>query len=91
MTAYADRQAVARASNYVNHGTTFFGGMVASCICPRQPCGGVSSAEEDPDCPHHRDTPCQLWHWAAECPGTAEQGMSGDAGDGASDKPVNPA
>jgi hypothetical protein len=62
---------IARASGYEKHGTTFLGGSFATCICPKEGCGGVASAAERADCPEHRRTPAQLWHWAAECPGGA--------------------
>lgn len=68
MTDTRDVEAIARASGYERHGTTFLGGSFASCICPKKACGGV--ADEDPLCPEHSRTPTQLWHWAAECPGT---------------------
>jgi hypothetical protein len=71
MTAQRDVEAVARASGYERHGTTFLGGSFAACICPKQACGGVAGDEERPGCPEHRRTPAQLWHWAAECPGQA--------------------
>lgn len=70
MTATRDIAAIGRASNWVKHGTTFLGGSFAECHCPKQPCGGVADSQERPDCPEHRATPAQLWHWAAECPGT---------------------
>jgi hypothetical protein len=62
-------EAIARASNYEKHGTTFLGGSFAACTCPKKPCGGVSGDQERADCPEHRRTPAQLWHWAVECPG----------------------
>lgn len=71
MPEVRDVEAIARASGYVRHGTTFLGGSFVGCLCPKQLCGGVSCDEERPDCPEHRRTPVQLWHWAAECPGTA--------------------
>lgn len=64
-----DMEAIARESGYVKHGTTFLGGSFATCICPKTACGGVSDDDERMDCPEHRRTPAQLWHWAAECPG----------------------
>jgi hypothetical protein len=64
-----DIDAIIKASGYEQHGTTFQGGMFAECTCPKAPCGGVASAAEREDCLHHRKTPTQLWHWAAECPG----------------------
>lgn len=67
-----DVERIARASRYEMHGTTFQGGSFASCICPKKSCGGVASAEERGDCPHHKKAPTQLWHWAAECPGLAD-------------------
>jgi hypothetical protein len=72
MTDTRNVEAIARASGYEQHGTTFLGGSFASCICPKAACGGVSSEKERPDCPHHRKTPAQLWHWAAECPGARD-------------------
>ncbi|MFD0555411.1 hypothetical protein ACFQ0X_44135 [Streptomyces rectiviolaceus] len=69
-TAERDVEAIARASHYVKHGTTHLGGTFKTCICPRQPCGGVSGDDERDDCPDHRRTPNQLWHWATECPGS---------------------
>lgn len=69
MAAERDVEAIARASGYEKHGTTLLGGSFASCLCPKKGCGGVASAEERDDCPHHRKVPAQLWHWAAECPG----------------------
>lgn len=66
-----DVAAIARASNYEKHGTTFLGGSFTACICPKQACGGVHENDERPDCPEHRRTPVQLWHWVAECPGAA--------------------
>ena len=62
---------VARASSYRKHGTTLLGGSFAACSCPKAPCGGVDEDAERSDCPEHRRAPVQLWHWAAECPGTA--------------------
>lgn len=67
--ADTDIDAIIRASNYVQHGTTALGGSFITCICPKQPCGGVSGDEERDDCPEHARTPAQLWHWAASCPG----------------------
>lgn len=64
-------EAIARASGYVKHGTTFLGRSFAACTCPKEACGGVSDDRERPDCPEHRRTPAQLWHWSAECPGEA--------------------
>jgi hypothetical protein len=72
MNVERDVQAIARASNFEQHGTTFMGGMFATCICPRTACGGVASDTERYDCPHHRKEPAQLWHWAAECPSLEE-------------------
>lgn len=66
-----DVEAIARASHYERHGTTFLGGSFAACICPKAPCGGVACAAQRGDCPEHRLEPAQLWHWAAECPGLA--------------------
>lgn len=68
--ADTDIYAIIRASNYVQHGTTDFGGSFITCICPKQACGGVSSEEERDDCPEHSRTPVQRWHWAAVCPAT---------------------
>jgi hypothetical protein len=62
---------IARASGYERHGTTFLGGSFTACSCPEAPCGGVAEDAERLDCPEHRRTPAQLWHWAAECPGHA--------------------
>jgi hypothetical protein len=70
MATGRDAEAIARASDYEKHGTTFLGGSVVSCLCPKKECGGVASAEERDDCPYHRKVPAQLWHWAAECLGT---------------------
>jgi hypothetical protein len=64
-----DVVAIARASNYRKHGTTFLGGSFVTCVCPKAACGGVDSDDERSDCPEHRRTPAQMWHWAAECPG----------------------
>ena len=66
-----DVAAIARASGYERHGTTFLGGSFTACICPKKPCGGVAGDDERPGCPEHRRQPAQLWHWAAECPGAA--------------------
>lgn len=63
-------EAIARASGYVKHGTTFLGGSFVGCTCPKEGCGGVSAERERRDCPEHRRIPAQLWHWATECPGT---------------------
>lgn len=62
-------EAIAQASGYVKHGTTFLGGSFRACVCPKQECGGVADGSERQDCPEHRRTPTQLWHWAVECPG----------------------
>jgi len=64
-----DVEAIARASGYVQHGTTFLGGSFASCICPKEVCGGVSGERQRDECPEHRREPAQVWHWGAECPG----------------------
>lgn len=69
MQPVRDVEEIARASGYERHGETFLGGSFVACICPKAPCGGVASDAERPDCPEHRRTPAQLWHWAAECPG----------------------
>jgi hypothetical protein len=69
MTIERDVAAIAQASGYEQHGTTFLGGMFRECICPKEPCGGVASERERGHCPHHGKTPAQRWHWAAECPG----------------------
>jgi hypothetical protein len=69
MAGIRDVEAIARASNYVRHGTTLLGGSFTACICPKQACGGVSGDQEWADCPEHRRAPAQPWHWAAECPG----------------------
>lgn len=69
MTDERNVEAIARASGYVKHGTTFLGGSFAACTCPKEPCGGVSDDRQRPYCPEHRQEPVQLWHWAAECPG----------------------
>jgi hypothetical protein len=66
-----DVEAVARASGYVRHGTTFLGGSFTTCTCPKAACGGVAEDGQRPDCPEHRREPAQLWHWAAECPAPA--------------------
>jgi hypothetical protein len=71
MADIRDVEAIARLSNYEKHGTTFLGGSFTACTCPKKPCGGVACGEEDPVCPEHSREPAQLWHWAAECPGTA--------------------
>ena len=42
MDSIRNVEEIARASGYVKHGTTFLGGSFAACICPKQPCGGVS-------------------------------------------------
>ncbi|WP_030186311.1 hypothetical protein [Streptomyces capuensis] len=63
-----DVEAVIKASNYVQHGTNHWGDSFPECICPKQPCGGVSGDDELDACPEHSRTPNQLWHWAAECP-----------------------
>lgn len=65
-----DVEAIAAASNYEKHGTTFLGGSFRDCCCPKSPCGGVASSAELAGCPEHRNLPVQLWHWAAECPGS---------------------
>ncbi|MFE9491421.1 hypothetical protein ACFYNF_34125 [Streptomyces sp. NPDC006641] len=70
MSSHRDVAAIAKASNYEKHGTTFLGGSFTGCICPRAPCGGVAESSERMDCPHHRKAPAQLWHWVTECPGT---------------------
>lgn len=69
-----DVVAIARASNYRKHGTTFLGGSFVTCVCPKAACGGVDSDDERSDCPEHRRTPAQMWHWAAECPGLPRPG-----------------
>ncbi len=69
MAAGRDVQEIARASGYRRHGTTFLGGSFAACVCPKETCGGVDGDAERADCPEHRRTPAQLWHWASECPG----------------------
>jgi hypothetical protein len=71
MTSERNVEAIARASNYERHGTTFMGGSFAACICPKKLCGGVACSEEVPGCPEHGEPPAQLWHWAVECPGVA--------------------
>ncbi|MFI8792596.1 hypothetical protein [Streptomyces sp. NPDC055105] len=69
MAAERDVEAIAAASDYKKHGTTFLGGSFAACICPKQPCGGVAEDDERDLCPEHRRSPAQVQHWAAECPG----------------------
>ncbi|MGW1193089.1 hypothetical protein [Streptomyces sp. NPDC002559] len=65
-------QAIMEASGYVRHGGVMArGGSYDSCICPKAPCGGVASGTERADCPEHALNPGQVWHWAAECPGTS--------------------
>ncbi|MFJ4880881.1 hypothetical protein ACIP93_37525 [Streptomyces sp. NPDC088745] len=61
-----DVDAIAAASKYVKHGLSPMGGSFLACICPKEPCGGVS--QERKGCPEHDREPCQRWHWAAECP-----------------------
>ncbi|MDX3232909.1 hypothetical protein [Streptomyces sp. ME19-01-6] len=67
-----DVEAVIKASNWVRHGTNHWGGSFTTCTCPKSPCGGVADDDELDDCPEHSQNPNQLWHWAAECPGTAK-------------------
>jgi hypothetical protein len=62
-----DVEAIAAASKFIKHATTPMGGSYKRCICPKEPCGGV--AHERTGCPEHDKNPCQVWHWAAECPG----------------------
>jgi hypothetical protein len=76
MAVDRDVEAVARASGYERHGTTFLGGSFASCTCPKEPCGGVSGDRHRADCPEHRGEPAQVWHWAAECPAQHEAGRA---------------
>lgn len=64
-----DIEAIIKASNFINHGTTMLGGSFADCTCAKTPCGGVAGGSEQPDCPIHSLRPAQTWHWAAECPG----------------------
>jgi len=71
MAAERDVEAIARASGYERHGTTFLGGSFTTCTCPKKACGGVAEDLQRRDCPEHRREPAQLWHWAAECPGGA--------------------
>lgn len=70
MVGERDVEAIARTSHYGKHGTTHLGGSLPACICPRQPCGGVSDGDERELCPEHSRNPNQRWHWAAECPGS---------------------
>lgn len=70
-TPARDVAAIALASGYEKHGTTVLGGSFVACICAKKPCGGVSENQEHADCPEHRRTPAQRWHWASECPGAA--------------------
>jgi hypothetical protein len=64
-----DVEAVIAASNYIQHGTNYYGRSFKDCICPKSPCGGVATNEERPDCPEHQLNPNQRLHWASECPG----------------------
>ncbi|MFF0747356.1 helix-turn-helix transcriptional regulator [Streptomyces sp. NPDC004111] len=61
-----DVDAIAAASRYVKHGTAPAGGAYPGCVCPKEPCGGVTTPQAG--CPEHDREPVQLWHWAAECP-----------------------
>ncbi|MFV8133207.1 bifunctional DNA primase/polymerase [Streptomyces syringium] len=63
-----DVQAVITASGSVRHGRPLGGSSFRVCTCPKAGCGGVADGSERDDCPEHRRTPAQLWHWSAECP-----------------------
>ncbi|MGW3200127.1 bifunctional DNA primase/polymerase [Streptomyces sp. NPDC001118] len=63
-----DVQAVITASGAARHGRPFGGSSFRACTCPKASCGGVAEGSEREDCPEHRRTPAQLWHWSAECP-----------------------
>ncbi|MGW5529425.1 bifunctional DNA primase/polymerase [Streptomyces xanthochromogenes] len=63
-----DVQAVIAASGYERHGRPFGGSAFRDCTCPKAGCGAVADGSERGDCPEHRRTPAQLWHWSAECP-----------------------
>jgi hypothetical protein len=66
-----DVSAVAAASGHVRHGKTTIGGQFITCLCPKEPCGGVRADRYRENCPEHGGgrTPVQIWHWADECPG----------------------
>ncbi|MFE3152566.1 hypothetical protein ACFXJ6_38960 [Streptomyces sp. NPDC059218] len=79
-----DVRAIMEASAYVRHGGVMArGGSYDSCICPKALCGGVATGTEHADCPEHALNPAQVWHWAAECPGTSSAPASplGQAGE----------
>lgn len=63
-----DVQAIIKASGYERHGRPYGGSAFRACTCPKADCGAVAADSERDDCPEHRRSPAQLWHWAAECP-----------------------
>ncbi|MFB7592337.1 bifunctional DNA primase/polymerase [Streptomyces sp. NPDC056169] len=63
-----DVQAIIKASEYERHGRPYGGSAFPGCTCPKASCGAVAADSERDDCPEHRRTPAQLWHWSAECP-----------------------